>query len=274
MAISNRFFLAASHYDATWANVIVEALRQRGHDVWYDGDSLTLSQDFVTTLRQEAGSRDFIVLVSPSAMASRWIQMEMTVALQNSKRIIPVVIEPTEITGLLAHRAYVDAIGKLPEQVVVAIELVAHQPQQFSTEARALPAQTSVFLSHASEDEAVSRRFKQDLEIHGAYVWADFDEISTGDFYAAINDGLSKCNWLIVLVSPRALKPDKIVIREEVNAALGMRHTGEMHGVIPVVIEAFELRSMPPIWRNLHRYYAIEDYTGVMNKLCMVLGLA
>jgi hypothetical protein len=56
---------------------------------------------------------------------------------------------------------------------------------------------------------------------------------------------------MIFIVSPDSLS--SAVVREEVNAAFGLKHTGDMQGIIPIVAHAFDIQAMPPLWRNLHR---------------------
>lgn len=47
----------------------------------------------------------------------------------------------------------------------------------------------------------------------------------------------------------------------------------EMHGVIPIVAEACDIRDMP-LWRNLERYDATPDYAAALGGLLWTLNLA
>lgn len=267
---ASRYFLAALGKDTAWVHPFAIALRGHGLDVWYDLDSLPLGSSFIETLTNEAQSRDFIFILTKGAFESRWIQQEITVALKSSKRVIPVLRDPVELSGMLATRQWIDVIGMEP---AAAAQVVAEALSTAGERVKPPVRDVAVFLSHASEDVEITRRIKSDLEFHGAYVWADFASIVHGDFYARINEGLSKCNWLVLVVSPSALRADKIVIQEEVNAALGMRHTGEMRAVIPFIVQSFETRMMPPIWRILHHYDAVRNYPEALTGLSHALGL-
>lgn len=268
---AKQYFMAASHRDNAWTHGLVAELRRLGYDIWFDFDSLPPGGSFLEALQSQAQTRDFIFVVSPDSLASFWIQREITIALQAGRNLIPVLHVPTSLDGILANRQSIDATNAPPD---VAARLVAKYLDRDDPAPviRRMPG-VRVFLSHATEDNGITKRVEQDLVKAGADVWVDYNEIAHGDFYRRINEGLSKSNWLVLVVTPSALRPDKDVIQEEVNAAKSMVRTQEMHGVIPFVVAPFDIRSMPPLWRNLERYDATEDYNAAFDKLAWALGL-
>lgn len=267
-----RYFIAASGRDVVWTRAFTYELRKLGFDVWADFDSLSPGANWIDALRAEAASRDFIFVITPEAMQSQWVQLEINVALQAGRSLIPVLHIPTDVGGVLGKRQLINVVGVSPQE---AAQLAS--PKLAHTDPAPVIVQVPgvrVFLSHASEDTTFTKRLEGDLSHAGAAIWVDYNDIPHGDFLRRINDGLSQCNWLVLVVSPAALNPDKDVFRQEVFTALGMIRTKEMHGVIPIVAEAFDIRDMPPLWRNLERYDATQDYIAALRGLLRALELA
>lgn len=267
-----RYFIAASGRDVVWTRAFTHELRTLGFDVWADFDSLSPGENWIDALRAEASSRDFIFIITPDAMRSQWVQLEINVALQAGRNLIPVVHTATDVGGVLGKRQLINVVNVSPQAAARLVSGTLEQADPAPVIARVTGVR--VFLSHASEDTTFTKRLERDLSASSASVWVDYNDIPHGDFLRRINDGLSQCNWLVLVVSPAALNPDKDVIRQEVFTALGMIRTKEMHGVIPLVAEPFDIRDMPPLWRNLERYDAAQDYTAALNGLLRAFSLA
>ena len=128
-----------------------------------------------------------------------------------------------------------------------------------------------VFVSHCNKDNEFTRRLVEDLRARGAEVWVDYEQIDSGDFAATINTGLGGCEWVILVLTANALASPWVPM--EVNAAVGMKAAGSVKGVVPVVAGDFPPSDLPPLWRALHRYNAVEDYAGALNGLCKAFGV-
>lgn len=62
------------------------------------------------------------------------------------------------------------------------------------------------FLSHAHEDAEFAYRVETVLAKHGIEAWYAPGRIKGGqDWHDAIGDALERCNWFIVVLSPRAV---------------------------------------------------------------------
>ena len=128
-----------------------------------------------------------------------------------------------------------------------------------------------VFVSHSHKDNDIVVTFVKDLLSVGLDVWVDLVGISSGNFMDRINAALRESEWFVLMVTPHSLASDPV--RMEVGAALNMAFSRELRAVIPFVGKPFDLITMEPLWRPLHRYDAVEHgYTSAFRGLLNALG--
>jgi len=95
-------FVSHNAQDALWCHDFVAGLRATEANVWYDEHNLGYGQ-LMTEIERELRARPiFIVVLSPSAVASKWVQREVNAAIDladhDPQRIIlPVVAEKCDI---------------------------------------------------------------------------------------------------------------------------------------------------------------------------------
>ncbi len=63
-------------------------------------------------------------------------------------------------------------------------------------------------------------------------------------------------------------------VQAEVNAALHQVNIGRMRGVIPIMMTRCDDAVIPPLWAQLHRYDATQDYETAREGLLRAMGLA
>ncbi|MCC7447377.1 MAG: toll/interleukin-1 receptor domain-containing protein [Anaerolineae bacterium] len=94
-----RVFISYSRRDKPAAEFMATALRRRGADVFIDYQKLVAGENFIGRLGHEIQACDsFVLLLSPPAVASKWVQAEAAWALHCDKPIIPVEFEPASLT--------------------------------------------------------------------------------------------------------------------------------------------------------------------------------
>src|SRR5690349_19554389 len=120
--------------------------------------------------------------------------------------------------------------------------------------------QVRVFVSHhhSPEEDVFTARLVTDLEAAGADVWVDDARITSDDFIKKINEGLTGRQWLVLVMTPDALRSPWV--QAEVNAALHQLRQGRMLGVIPLVAQPCDDADIPPLWAPLHRYDITKGY--------------
>src|SRR5215831_17261691 len=107
-----RLFVSHSTQDNPWCRELVAALTAAGLDVWYDERGLTGGVSWVQTLQHEVQTRDVLLLIlSPDAWASQWVQEEVQLAIATRRTILPVMHLSTNVEGFLLTRQWVDAVG-------------------------------------------------------------------------------------------------------------------------------------------------------------------
>src|SRR5581483_75644 len=117
-----RIFLSHSNQDNDWCDVFAEELTRKGADVWYDKRGLYAGAHWIRTLEREIEARNvFIVVLSPDALNSYWVEEEFCLALSLHKAIIGVLIKKTELRGFIKTRQVHNAIGQTGTETARAI---------------------------------------------------------------------------------------------------------------------------------------------------------
>lgn len=132
--------------------------------------------------------------------------------------------------------------------------------------------QVRVFLSYSRQDSAEMERVVRDLRAAGAEVWVDVASITDGNFMQRINEGLGKCEWFVVILTPHALQSP--AVRTEVDTAILLHWNRKLQGVIPFLAAPCNPDDVPPTWRILQHYDATRDYASALGGLLHAIGLA
>jgi hypothetical protein len=128
-----------------------------------------------------------------------------------------------------------------------------------------------VFVSHSSKDNDFTIQFVQDLRVAGAEVWVDMNNLQHGGVLARMNDGLSWCEWLVLVLTPDAIASD--FVQMEVYTALHMSMKREIKGVIPFMAVPCDPKAILPLWKSLKYYDATKDYKTALVGLLRALGV-
>lgn len=125
-------YVSYSRNDGDTARKLQETLQTRGYTIWIDYQDLSAGSVWASQIDQAIRAAEiFIVLLSPSAMKSRTIHNEISLAEKLQKPIIPVIIAHTPIPPSLTNRQFVDATDDWERslaKLVQAIEASAHLP--------------------------------------------------------------------------------------------------------------------------------------------------
>lgn len=90
MAALPRVFLSYSTLDKELAGSVKDCLEAMGFDVFLAHSTLVVSEEWRTTIKQELTSREiFIVLLTPNAKSSDWVDQEIGIAIGLKKTVIP-----------------------------------------------------------------------------------------------------------------------------------------------------------------------------------------
>jgi tetratricopeptide (TPR) repeat protein len=100
-----RIFVSHSRQDNDACRTLVNALREAGADVWYDEHNMTSGRLGQTIERELRARPIFIVMLSPAALASSWVEDETRWAYNLMRRdpmriMLPVVCETVSEDGI------------------------------------------------------------------------------------------------------------------------------------------------------------------------------
>jgi hypothetical protein len=94
-------FISHNTLDAPFVNPLVDALKRRGIRVWKAPESIRPGEDWVDAIERGLSTSSHVVLViSPGAVDSEWVKLEMNTAIRLEREgkieIIPLSYEPCE----------------------------------------------------------------------------------------------------------------------------------------------------------------------------------
>lgn len=94
-----KVFISYSRSDQDAAEHIAKHLKEHGANVFIDTHRLTAGEDFIGRIGKEISTSDVIVLLlSPRSVDSRWVKAEVNWAFTQEKRILPILLEETDLT--------------------------------------------------------------------------------------------------------------------------------------------------------------------------------
>jgi len=105
-------FISYSHHDTSYAHALAENLQNMGLDVWVD-ERLDYGSQWPNELQNRLdGCSAFILIMSPHAYASEWVQSELQRAKRKLKPIFPLLLEGDEPWLSVESTQYYDVRGK------------------------------------------------------------------------------------------------------------------------------------------------------------------
>jgi hypothetical protein len=155
-------FVSYSRQDSAYATNLMSYLRGEGLQVWLDEET-GCGERWDQAIREKiADCAAFIVIMTPSAEESDWVQEELTRAKDCKRRIFPLLLSGKPFFGL-ATRQYFDVTsGQMPNgkfipalRDAVGIECVdvTHKASSSATLTAASPTRTSISILGDSDSD-------------------------------------------------------------------------------------------------------------------------
>ena len=140
-------FLSHASADKPLARRLARDLRAAGLEVWLDQWVIGVGESFEQHIAQGlADTRFVIVLLTPAAVRSEWVEREWRSRFEDEARsrqvhILPVRGEPCEMPDFLAQRSHADlSAGSYPLGLRHLLALLAHHGAELAVEREALDA--------------------------------------------------------------------------------------------------------------------------------------
>jgi hypothetical protein len=116
-------FISYAHSDADQARRLVNALRTSDVTGWMDSADIAAGEAISSAVRDALKrSTAVIVLLSPRALQSEWVQFEIGAAEALNKMIIPVIVSGDQIEEqlpeILRNRVWIDARHRSSDDVI------------------------------------------------------------------------------------------------------------------------------------------------------------
>ena len=119
--LMTQVFLAFAEANKSIMEQIRKSLMREGITVWSSHADIKTGKDFQFEINQGiAGADNLIYLLSPEAIKSEYCQQELTYALSLNKRIIPLLISPTDLTEIppeISNLQFIDLTTSEPEGI-------------------------------------------------------------------------------------------------------------------------------------------------------------
>ena len=117
-------FVSYSRRDKQELEKLVSTLETAGHGVWWDVQSIQGGEDWQAAISRAIVDSDVTILIlSPHAVNSEWVQRELAISWDNHKPVIPFQVAPVEqipdlikkgnINIVIAYNAHDAALSKL-----------------------------------------------------------------------------------------------------------------------------------------------------------------
>jgi tetratricopeptide (TPR) repeat protein len=198
-----KVFVSHSHADNSFCQDLVQGLTSAGADVWYDSDSMHSGQ-LGPVIERELRTRPvFIVVLSPQALNSRWVEEETRWAYNRLRRdpgriMLPVLAAPLrdedDIWLFLQDFRRVGATGTEPfppteavSQTLHALQLMAPNeaplpvaPRSDENAADLLTRAKALYLVERTPEALPLLRRATELDPSSADAWAILSETLSG----------------------------------------------------------------------------------------------
>src|SRR5215510_11421025 len=104
-----RIFISYSRKDSDFVRGLAGDLEKAGYDVWWDVSDLRGGDDWLRVIPTAIESSDYaIVVLSPNAVISEWVEKEYTQALALRKKIIPIMLARSSVPFALNTINYIN----------------------------------------------------------------------------------------------------------------------------------------------------------------------
>lgn len=106
---NQKFFFSYSRHDTDLVKKLADDLKKAGANVWLDQQDIPVGENWDTAIQHALNEASGVLLVlSSTSVQSQNVLDEASFALDQGKRIIPLLIEPCEVPFRFARKQYID----------------------------------------------------------------------------------------------------------------------------------------------------------------------
>jgi formylglycine-generating enzyme required for sulfatase activity len=164
-SVKQVFISHATAADGAFAQRLAGDLRRLGVKVWIAPESIRIGESWVKAIERGLRESSHVVIVlTPAALASKWVEKETEVAIAEERRgrlqIFPLDVEPCEISLLLSsyqmipfRRGYDAGLSRLAGILGLHVTPVLERRQPFEPELILIPASEFLMGSDPEKDK-------------------------------------------------------------------------------------------------------------------------
>ncbi|HEY7019792.1 MAG TPA: toll/interleukin-1 receptor domain-containing protein [Ktedonobacterales bacterium] len=266
-----RIFVSHSSKDNDWARPFAAALTAIGYDVWYDEKGLQGGDSWVASIQHEVETRDvFVLVLTPEAWESEWVQDELQLAIATRRRILPVLLRNTQVSGFLLTTQWITVIGAEPQAAARAAVLAIEAPPAPGRDAA--PVATTETLDELivlCRSLASEKRYTESLAACGRALALDPKSVNALRIKAWVlhqigESRLEGRTWFqILMIDPREYKSSefKIIFRALDNEHELLQAYSQLRSVTPYGTAEYDLLD------GLSRLNRLEGANEVMRSI-------
>ncbi|HJT57914.1 MAG TPA: TIR domain-containing protein [Ktedonobacteraceae bacterium] len=120
-------------------------------------------------------------------------------------------------------------------------------------------------------DYSFAVRCMRDLRMRGAEIVAESSLVPQGAANRYLEEQLSRCQWLILILTPEALRSRQVQM--EVETVLKLVRQQRLQGILALMPMPCSLDALPPGWSAIRIFDASEDYARALARIGLILNL-
>jgi O-acetyl-ADP-ribose deacetylase (regulator of RNase III)/nucleotide-binding universal stress UspA family protein len=201
-------FISYNHSDTPFVQELKAALNARGLDVWFDHHIAPGEPGWFTAIREAVrNSSAVIVVMTPEAEKSQWVEKEILMAHKYERPIFPLQLGKEVFDLLINVQAIEVKPGTLPDERFFER---LHNAVESTPVIPSVEHSGMVYISHNTEDDLFVDRLADDLGQRGIDVFVDHRDIPAGTSWSlAVAEAIANSDQMIAIVSRASVKSRK-----------------------------------------------------------------
>ncbi|MCB9454048.1 MAG: TIR domain-containing protein [Anaerolineaceae bacterium] len=201
-------FISYNHADTPYVETLKTALKARDFNVWFDkhiepGDP----RWFASIQNAIRTSSAVIVVMTPEAEQSLWVEKEILMAHKYERPIFPLQLGQEVFDLLINVQAIQVKPGELPdERFFERLRKAVESTEVIPT----VKHKGLVYISHNTEDDLFVDRLADELQQRGIEIFVDHRDIPAGGNWSqAVREAIANSEQMIAVVSRASVKSRK-----------------------------------------------------------------
>jgi len=113
-----KLFISYSNVDIDFVEKLIKEIEQYRVNVLFDKHELNVGDNIHQKLNELVENCDyFLVVISENSNSSQWLQKEIELAVNNNKKVLPVIVDDATIPDIIRGLVYADFRGSFDKGV-------------------------------------------------------------------------------------------------------------------------------------------------------------